>query len=291
MEIIKKLLPLAILVLIKIAVYAQDAKPRLVLPIAHGGLVTSVKFSTDGKKVVTASKDNTAKIWDVESGKLLADLTGHSGEIYTAQFSPDGKKIVTASKDNIVKIWSAESGELLIDIKSNINKLVSASFSPDGKKVLVRAEKTSIWDIESRNLLTEMPENTYIQFSHDGKIVVTASNNGTTKLWDAHRWTELAVLNTKFVWFAAFSSNDKKIVTSFGNTAKIWDTQSGILLADLTGHTDVVNHVQFSPDGKKIVTASHDKTVKIWETQRGILLADIKGNDESVISAKFSPRR
>src|SRR5437660_363845 len=86
-------------------------KAKLMLPIGHTGPVQYATFSPDGKRVVTASYDKTAKIWDVSSGSLLANLTGHSNFVFAAAFNPDGNKIVTASFDGLAKVWNANSGE------------------------------------------------------------------------------------------------------------------------------------------------------------------------------------
>jgi WD40 repeat protein len=71
----------------------------------HSNWVTSAAFSGDGKRVVTASGDNTARIWDAESGKEIAVLKGHTGIVNSAAFSGDGKRVVTASGDNTARIW------------------------------------------------------------------------------------------------------------------------------------------------------------------------------------------
>jgi WD40 repeat protein len=78
-------------------------QPKLMLPIGHTGGVNSAQYSPDGKRLVTASGDNTAKIWDVVSGKIITDLKGHTKFVSSAQFSPDGTKIVTASGDKTAK--------------------------------------------------------------------------------------------------------------------------------------------------------------------------------------------
>jgi len=72
----------------------------------HEGFVYSAQFSSDGKRIVTASSDKTARLWDTGSGKLLATLQGHEGPVYGAQFSPDGKRIVTASNDETARLWT-----------------------------------------------------------------------------------------------------------------------------------------------------------------------------------------
>ncbi len=59
----------------------------------------SAAYSPDGKSIVTASDDSTARIWDAATGKELRELTGHSDYVSSAAYSPDGKSIVTASGD------------------------------------------------------------------------------------------------------------------------------------------------------------------------------------------------
>jgi len=76
-----------------------------------GGLRTAA-FSGDGTRVVTASSDDTARIWDAESGKEIAVLKGHDRQVSSAAFSGDGKRVVTASWDGTVRIWDAESGNM-----------------------------------------------------------------------------------------------------------------------------------------------------------------------------------
>ena len=71
----------------------------------------SAAFSPDGSRIVTASWDNTARIWDAASGKEIAVLRGHEDAVHSAAFSPDGSRIVTASSDNTARIWDAASGK------------------------------------------------------------------------------------------------------------------------------------------------------------------------------------
>src|SRR4051812_43349837 len=102
-------------------------QPKLVLPIGHTYNVCSAEFSPDGGKIVTASGDNTAKIWDAVSGTLLADLIGHTEKVNFAHYSPDGREILTASVDHIAKIWDAVSGLLTFDLvghRGNVNSAV-----------------------------------------------------------------------------------------------------------------------------------------------------------------------
>src|SRR5437762_11877303 len=82
---------------------AQPSK-TLPEPSKHNGGAWSTQFSPDGKRIVTASHDYTARIWDAQTGKPLTEPMKHDGIVLSAQFSPDGKRIVTASSVT-ARIW------------------------------------------------------------------------------------------------------------------------------------------------------------------------------------------
>ena len=114
----------------------RDLRERLVL--GHAGPVSSAAFSPDGKRIVTASWDKTARIWDAATGKPIGDpLTGHDGVVMSAAFSPDGKRIVTASEDKTARIWDAATGKPIGDpLTGHEDAVISAAFSPDGKRIV-----------------------------------------------------------------------------------------------------------------------------------------------------------
>ncbi len=258
----------------------------------HQDRVWSATFSPDGSKIVTASDDNTAKIWDI-FGKEIATLTGHQNRVWSATFSPDGSKIVTASDDKTARIWDI-FGKKIATLIGHQDWVLSATFSPDGSKIVTASgDKTGkIWDILGKEIATLTGHQDWVRsatFSPDGSKIVTASEDNTAKIWDI-LGKEIASLRGHQGWVrsAIFSPDGTKIVTaSEDNTAKIWDI-NGKEVATLTGHQDWVWSATFSPNGTKIVTASGDKTAKIW----GILgkeIATLSGHQSWVWSATFSP--
>ena len=115
-------------------------------------------FSPDGRRVVTASWDMTARIWDAETHRQIGVLAGHEANLYTAAFSPDGRRVVTAARDKTVRIWDAETHQQIAVLEGHTVQVASASFSPDGRRV------------------------------------VTASDDGTVRIWDAETGRQIAVL-------------------------------------------------------------------------------------------------
>ena len=113
----------------------------------------SAAFSPDGKRIVTASQDKTARIWDAATGKPIGEpLKGHEDAVMSAAFSPDGKRIVTASQDKTARIWDAATGKPIGEpLKGHEDAVMSAAFSPDGKRIVTASQdKTArIWDAET----------------------------------------------------------------------------------------------------------------------------------------------
>jgi len=272
----------------------------------HGKLVRSATFSPDSKYIVTASADKTARVWDVANGETKTVLlgNGHKEGVNYAAFSPDGMRIVTASDDKTARIWEANAtkNNKVTVLSGHKENVLFAAFSPDGKRIVTASidNTARIWDAASGRELLALRGHEYrvytATFSSDGKRIVTASMDFTARVWDATSGKELLVLreydgggNGRYAYSAAFSPDDKYIVTAADNTARVWDAISGKEVTVLRGHGNEVNFATFSSDGKYIVTASRDKTARIWDVASGKELAVLRGHENDVKTATFSP--
>jgi WD40 repeat protein len=238
-------------------VSAEEKIPEFIKLEGHDGkTLTSVAFSPDGKTMIaTVNQDDTARIWDVVTGKELKELR-HTSGVNSAMFSPDGKMVVMAGNDNSAWIWDMATGIEIIQLAGHISRVTSA------------------------------------MFSHDNKMVVTASQDDTARIWDVATGKELKKLeHPNSVGSAVFSPDDTIVVTvSYGDDiARIWDAATGKELHKLEGHADPVLSAVFSHDGKMVVTASRDRTVRIWDAATGKVLKKLKRHTSDLTSAMFSP--
>lgn len=124
----------------------------------HKAAVLSAEFSPTGDRVVTASQDNTAKLWNVKNGSLIATLGGHTGLVKTARFNVTGDKIVTASWDSTAKIWNGEDGSVIHTLSGHANKVSSAQFNVAGTMVVTASgDRTAkVWRVEDGSVLVTL---------------------------------------------------------------------------------------------------------------------------------------
>jgi WD40 repeat protein len=269
---------------------------ELVVLKGHTDNLNSALFSGDGRRVVTASHDNTARIWDAQSGQEMAVLEGHSRGVEHAAFSDDGTRVVTASWDKSARVWDAQTGKQVLVLNGHTDLVWGAAFSPNGRRVLTSSQDHTarIWDAESGAELVVIKGHDNYQvmprFSPDGMQVMTWSDDKKVSILDAETGAEITSLKgTEHLWSMAFSPDGLRVITGSGSTARIWNAKSGEELVSLRGHAGPIRSATFSRNGKQVLTGSDDNTARIWNADSGEEIAVLKGHADSVTSAAFSP--
>jgi WD40 repeat protein len=267
-------------------------------PLQHQAAVMRAAFSLDGTRVVTASEDHTARVWDAATGKPLSPPLQHQDAVWSATFSSDGTRVVTASEDKTARVWDAASGKPRSPPLQHQGRVWSAAFSSDGTRIVTASfdNTARVWDAASGK-----PRSPPLQhqglvwsaaFSPDGTRVVTASEDNTARVWNAASGKPLSppLQHQDTVWSAAFSPDGARVVTaSIDNTARVWDAASGKPLSPPLQHQGAVRSTTFSPDGTRVVTASFDNTARVWDAATGKPRSPPLQHQGAVWSAVFSP--
>ncbi|AUX43386.1 uncharacterized protein SOCE26_048340 [Sorangium cellulosum] len=264
----------------------------------HEALVGSVAFSPDGERVVTASKDRTARVWNASDGSQIALLVGHEAAVNSAAFSPDGERVVTASGDCTARVWNASDGSQIALLVGHASTVSSAAFSPDGERVVTASKDgtAGMWNASSGSQITLLVGHastlSSAAFSPDGERIVTASDDKTARVWSAAEGKELTLLrgHESSVVSAAFCPYGERVVTaSDDKTARVWNAADGSQLTLLRGHEGWVCSAAFSPDGHRVFTASTDGTARVWNAGIEEPFAILTGYEDTLGTTAFSP--
>ena len=168
----------------------------------HIDIVTSVKYSPDGTRIVSGANDNTVKVWNAETGALLNTLQVTS-VVNAVAYSPDGTKIVSGSDDQNVKVWDAETGALLNTLEGHTRLVNSVGYRPDGTRIVSGSSDNTIkvWDAETGALLNTIEGHSRyvlaVAYSPDGTKIVSGSGDNTIKVWsDTSKQNKLLPIGT-----------------------------------------------------------------------------------------------
>lgn len=257
------------------------------MPQAHAGRVRSVAFAGDGRRLLTAGDDRTAKLWELKDGPDSAlhaqecrAFTGHSGAVISAAFVAGEKQVLTGSQDGTAKLWDCEViGDTTVFDDAGAAAKATA-ISPDGRYVLTLCPRpaptnqwppqcVSLWAARTGKRLAELPERPgfvmSLGFTPDSRHAVLRRRSvpladpllpdRIINLWNIAegRWLDSCPPLTNSWASAALSPNGKRLYTGSAEESCIWDIESGSKVAVLTNALAYLGNAAFSPDGRRLV--------------------------------------
>jgi WD40 repeat protein len=254
----------------------------------HDSKVFKVAFSPRGDLVATAAFDRTAKLWNVETGREARTLRGHKGELRDVAFARDGKRLATAVADGSVFVWPVDGeGEPLI-IRHDDNQQVHAlAFAPRGSGLATVGwdGRLRLWDPVTGEAIASLVDKgerlNDLVFSPDGREIVTISTSGKVKIWplesgESGKSQEPRLMANlgEYCTGIAYSPDSLAIVASCADgTVRLWDRPGESRRGAISVHTEPINDVAISADGRFLATASSDKTFHVSPIDVGGLIA------------------
>ncbi len=273
----------------------------------HERRINAIAFSSDGQILASGGADQTIKLWYLTTGEILT-LKGHRDSIRAIAFSPDGQMLVSGSNDCTIKIWRQPFTKTPLTLKGHYGFVNSIAMTPDGRLLASACEgevaELKLWQLPHGTEINYSDTVYYVScvaFSPDGQLLAIGRSFGGIKLWQMPTRQEICTLTPSGTVSAIAFSPDGKLLASgsAGKTIKIWQIGTeeelrslktrSVGVTSLKGHSDRINSLAFSPDGKILASASDDKTIKIWQLATGKLICTLTGHLAAVQSVAFSP--
>ena len=273
----------------------------------HTDSVRSIRFSQDGALIVSSSRDNTVRVWDIGSEKLFRTFRGHGSAVAAADFSADGRWILSAGRDGQAKRWSLDGDDEIQTLQGrrldgHTNAVLGASFSPDGQQVVTASQDryAKSWSAESGDVTRAFFEghqflSSSVVFMPDGRRLITSAMDNTVRVWDLASGTEeFSLSGTGRKAAVAASPDGHWIVTgSDQSTVKLWDADNGKLVREFTGHAHEVTAVAMTTaHGHLVLSGDEEGRCWLWDATTGRqirrLTGKLGGHSGRIIAAAFT---
>ncbi|ROT36812.1 YVTN repeat-like/Quino protein amine dehydrogenase [Sodiomyces alkalinus F11] len=246
--------------------------------------------------IVSASRDATARVWNVGTGRTEHVLSGHKSSVTCVKWGAGGENgtglIYTGSHDKNVRVWNASAGTLVHELAGHKHWVNHIALSSDFALRTGYFDHTN--DIPSSDADKKAKAKARFEASGKTERLVSASDDLTMILWDPANAGKKPVArlhgHQKAVNHVAFSPDGTVIAsTGWDNHTRIWNARDGSFIRKLLGHVAPVFQCAFSADSRLLVTASRDTTLKVWNVRGGKLARDLPGHEDEVYTVDWAP--
>ncbi|HEY83786.1 MAG TPA: PQQ-binding-like beta-propeller repeat protein, partial [Chloroflexi bacterium] len=273
----------------------------------HTDWVNGVAFSPDGKTILSSSGNGALILWNVETGDVIRHLEGHTGEVNSIAFSPDNETALSGSNDATPILWDVNTGKAIRRFEGHTGGVNKVIFSPDGQTALSGSEDNALilWDVATGEEIRRFEGHTDrvidLAFNPKGLTAMSISIDQTLRLWDIETGEEI---NQEFFGGGPgnliISPDGRTALFTGGNYLRLWNIEQWRETRRLLGHSDEIESVAISPDGRLILSASADGSLRLWhpkdqiefrrfETDGDMLTAvDVKADGRYLLVGGFS---
>ena len=271
---------------------------KIGLPILHDNWVESAIFSPNEKYILTWSEeDNTAKLWDVQTSKLIYNFSKNFQEIDNALFSHNGNYILTSYFDGTVSIWKVKDGKEVSSFFCHYEGLTSASFSLDESELYTSdGREVKVWDFLKGELKRKIVTNSFgVHFLPLINKFITFSTNDDIRLWNMSSGEVIRIIqgarSELFAYLPPHNPTNQILILS-----NIYSDKSLVVKTD---NEDSVNFwldglvpnspLVYDQSSNRVLTVCQDSTAKIWDLDEGKMVRSFDGHEDELSLALFLP--
>jgi hypothetical protein len=258
--------------------------------------IVCVAYSPDSRLIATGGFDNRIIIWDSETGAVNHRLTDMRSLPLSITFSLDSKYVIAGGKDSRFTIWDAVTGELIRSVRAHRDDITGIAIQSDNIIATSSKDRTiKIWDFNGtllRDFTGHRRDVMAVDFSSDGKRIISGSADGTVKEWDIETGTVIRSIDAHDGWVRTVAYNhNSTLIASGGDDGKIniWNRSSGELQNSIIAHGSWLETLSFSPDGRYIVSGGHDNYLVVVNAMTGEIVFNSPRQNYYVLSTSFDP--